>query len=50
MTRHKQAKQEHDDYWQVVSDVAEAVVAELEDTDAEDDRDELADPFGPRSH
>ena len=32
-----QAKQEHDDYWQVVSDVAEAVVTEWEDTDEDGD-------------
>ena len=32
-----QAKQEHDDYWQAVNDVAEAVVAELEDTDEDQD-------------
>lgn len=37
----KQAKQEHDDYWQAVTDVAENVVADLEDADDEDDRDEL---------
>jgi len=41
MTGPDQAKLEHDDYWQAVNDVAEAVVAELEDTDAEVDRDEL---------
>ena len=41
MTGHDQAKQEHDDYWQAVNDVAEAVVAEMEDTDTEEDRDEL---------
>lgn len=33
MTRHEQAKQEHDDYWQAVNDVAEGIVADLEDTD-----------------
>jgi hypothetical protein len=38
MTRHEQVKQEHDDYWQAVTDVAEAVVTEWEDTD--EDRDE----------
>ena len=27
-----QARQEHDDYWQAVNDVAEAVVTEWEDT------------------
>lgn len=37
----EQAKQEHDDYWQAVTDVAENVVADLEDADDEDDRDEL---------
>ncbi|MHB0960079.1 MAG: hypothetical protein ACYC0X_19910 [Pirellulaceae bacterium] len=36
-----QAKQEHEDYWQAVSDVADGIVAELEDTDNDDDRDEL---------
>ena len=36
----QQAKQEHDDYWQAVTDVAENVIADLEDDD-EDDRDEL---------
>jgi len=38
-----QAKQQHDDYWQAVTDVAENVVAEFRDTDDEDDedRDEL---------
>ena len=30
-----QAKQQHDDYWQAVTDVAESVVAELQDTDDE---------------
>ncbi|MHB8971243.1 MAG: hypothetical protein ACYC4N_12420 [Pirellulaceae bacterium] len=33
-----QAKQEHDDYWQAVTDVAKAVVTEWGDTD--EDRDE----------
>jgi len=32
---------EHDDYWQAVIDVAENVVAELNDADADEDRDEL---------
>ena len=32
-----QAKQEHDDYWQAVNDVAETVVAELEDTNEDED-------------
>lgn len=36
----EQAKQEHDDYWQAVTDVAENVVAELE-ADDDNDRDEL---------
>ncbi len=36
----EQAKQESDDYWQAVTDVAENVVADLEDDDGED-RDEL---------
>ncbi|MCB9951400.1 MAG: hypothetical protein H6824_10505 [Planctomycetaceae bacterium] len=34
----EQAKQEHDDYWQAVTDVAENVVADLGDD--EEDRDE----------
>jgi hypothetical protein len=33
-----QAKQQHDDYWQAVQDVAENIVVDLQDTD--DDRDE----------
>jgi hypothetical protein len=42
MCQQQQAKQEHDDYWQAVTDVAENVVADLENEDAdEDDRDEL---------
>ena len=36
-----QAKQQHDDYWQAVTDVAENVVAEFRDTDDDEDRDEL---------
>lgn len=32
---------EHDDYWQAVADVAENVVAELNDADPDEDRDEL---------
>ena len=36
-----QAKQQHDDYWQSVTDVAENVVAEFRDTDDDEDRDEL---------
>jgi hypothetical protein len=38
-TRNHQAQQEHDDYWQAVTDVAEQIVVKLQDTD--DDRDEL---------
>ena len=34
------AKQQHEDYWLAVNDVAEAVVAELEDTDTEEGRNE----------
>ena len=41
MCQKQQAKQEHDDYWQAVTDVAESVVSDLEDADDEDDRDEL---------
>lgn len=42
MCNQQQAKQEHDDYWQGVIDVAENVIADLENEDAdEDDRDEL---------
>lgn len=37
----QQAKQESDDYWAAVIDVAENVVADLEDAADEDDRDEL---------
>lgn len=41
MTKHDDhAKQQHDDYWQAVQDVAEGIVAELQDTDDED-RNEL---------
>ncbi|MHB0959295.1 MAG: hypothetical protein ACYC0X_23510 [Pirellulaceae bacterium] len=36
-----QAKQEHEDYWQAVSDVADGIIAELNDTDNDEDRDEL---------
>ena len=32
---------EHDNYWQAVADVAENVVAELNDVDPDEDRDEL---------
>ncbi|RCS47659.1 hypothetical protein DTL42_14155 [Bremerella cremea] len=38
MCEQQQATQEHDDYWAAVTDVAENVVADLDD--AEDDRDE----------
>lgn len=34
-----QANQQHEDYWQAVTDVAQNIVAELEDTD--EDRDEV---------
>lgn len=37
----EQAKREHDDYWHAVTDVAENVVADLEDADEDEDRDEL---------
>ena len=37
----EQAKQENDDYWHAVTDVAENVIADLEDADDENDRDEL---------
>lgn len=41
MTRHDdQAKRQHDDYWLAVTDVAEGIVAELQNTDDED-RNEL---------
>jgi hypothetical protein len=36
-----QSKQQHEDYWQAVTDVAENVVAEFRDTDDDGDRDEL---------
>lgn len=41
MCQQQQAKKEHDDYWQTVTDVAENVIADLEDTDDEDNRDDL---------
>lgn len=42
MCQQQQAKQEHDEYWAAVTDVAKNVVADLENEDAhEDDRDEL---------
>jgi len=37
----EQVKQEHGEYWQAVSDVAENVIADLEDDDDEEDHDEL---------
>lgn len=37
MCRNQQAQQEHDDYWQAVTDVAENVVADLEDADEDQD-------------
>jgi hypothetical protein len=37
----EQTQQQHDDYWQAVTDVAESIVAELPDADPEEDRDEL---------
>jgi hypothetical protein len=36
-----QARQQHDNYWQTVTDVAEQIVAELHDADPDEDRDEL---------
>jgi len=36
-SRNHQAQQEHDDYWQAVTDVAEQIVAELQDTDEAQD-------------
>ena len=41
MCQQQQAKQENDDYWAAVTDVAENVVADLDDADDEDDRDDL---------
>ena len=40
MCQQHQGKQEHDDYWHAVTDVAENVVADLADDDGED-RDEF---------
>ena len=37
----EQAKQEHDDYWQAVTDVAESVIDDLDDADDEENQDEL---------
>ena len=34
-------QQQHDDYWQAVTDVAERIVAELQDTETDEDRDEI---------
>lgn len=39
--RDKQTQQEFNDFWHAVLDVAENVVAELNDADPDDDRDEL---------
>lgn len=36
-----QAQRDHDDYWQAVNDLAEQVVAEVQDTDATDGHDEV---------
>jgi hypothetical protein len=33
--------EQHDDYWQAVADVAESIVAEVQDADPDEDRDEL---------
>ena len=41
MTPNEQNQRESDDYWQAVQDVAEHIVAELNDADADADRDEL---------
>mgnify|MGYP000992221464 CR=1 FL=1 len=35
------SNEQHDTYWQAVADVAENIVAELQDADPEEDRDEL---------
>ena len=35
----EQAKQEHDDYWQAVIDVAESVIDDLDDADDEENQD-----------
>jgi hypothetical protein len=37
-TRNHQAQQDHDDFWQAVTDLSEQIVAEFQDTD--EDRDE----------
>ncbi len=34
-------QQQHDDYWQAVTDVAEQIVAEVQDADLDEDRDEF---------
>lgn len=36
-----QAQQEHDNYWQAVTDMAEQIVAEVHDAGPDEDRDEL---------
>ena len=41
MCQQQQAKQEHDDYWQAVTDVAESVIDDLDDADDEENQDEL---------
>jgi len=35
-----QTQQQHADYWQAVNDVAEQIVAEVQDTNTDEDRDE----------
>lgn len=35
------SNEQHDNYWQAVTDVAENIVAELQNADPEEDRDEL---------
>lgn len=37
----KQTQEQHDNYWQAVTDVAEIIVAEVRDADPEEERDEL---------
>lgn len=41
MCRNQPAQQEHDDYWEAVTDVAESVIDDLDDADDEENRDEL---------
>ena len=36
-----QIQEQHDNYWQAVTDVAEQIVAEVRDADPDQDRDEL---------